>query len=78
MLNVLLEQNSIRNTAEGSPPPHIPPVTAGDVAVYYFEVHDSATVARQMELSEEGRLLDPWPDGFFEEGFHERFTEEQS
>jgi hypothetical protein len=28
---------------------------------------------RFLELDDGGRLLDPWPGGFFEEGFRERF-----
>jgi hypothetical protein len=35
---------------------------------------DPESVVRVLELDEEGRLLDPWPGGFFEEGFHERFS----
>jgi hypothetical protein len=29
---------------------------------------------QMLELDEEGQLLDPWPGGFFEEGFRERFA----
>lgn len=46
-----------------------------DVAIYYIEVHDGATIATQLELGDQGQLLDPWPEGFFEEGFRERFSE---
>ena len=27
----------------------------------------------ELELAEDGTLLDPWPNGFFEEGLNERF-----
>lgn len=64
----------IRNGVDGTLPSHIPLIRSSDVAVYYIECHESATIARQLELSEEGQLLDPWPDGFFEEGFRERFS----
>ena len=63
----------IRNTTEGSLPPHVPPIASSDVAIYYVGLHNSATVVRELELDEEGQLLDPWPEGFFEEGFRERF-----
>lgn len=63
----------IRNTVEGSLPSHVPPITSADVAIYYVALHDSTTVVCELELDERGQLLDPWPEGFFEEGFRERF-----
>ena len=81
--NLLLETHSemiplrimrrIRNSIEGSLPPHVPAIASSDVAIYYVGLHDSVTVVRKLELDEEGQLLDPWPEGFFEEGFRERF-----
>ena len=65
----------IRETAEAKLPAHLPDVRSEDVAIYYVEMYEGATVITALELSEQGQLLDPWPNGFFEEGFRERFTE---
>jgi len=50
-------------------------LTPDDIAIVY--VHSdgdgSDSIVYELELSEDGRLLDPWPGGFFEEGFRERF-----
>ena len=64
----------IRNSADGHLPSHMPQVSSADVAIYYVETHQGTTVVRELELGEEGQLLDPWPEGFFEEGFRERFS----
>ena len=65
----------IRETSELTLPPGKSPLTSKDVGIYYIETHDSATITTHLELSQQGQLLDPWPEGFFEEGFHERFKE---
>ena len=65
----------IRETAEAKLPAHLPDVRSEDIAIYYVETYKGATVITPLELSEQGQLLDPWPNGFFEEGFRERFTE---
>ncbi len=49
-------------------------VTSKDVAIVYIEKYEGATISTLLELGSDGRLLDPWPDGFFEEGFRERFS----
>lgn len=64
----------IRDHQEGELPAHVPPVTASDVAIYYVETFKGATVVQELELGDEGQLLDHWPEGFFEEGFRERFS----
>lgn len=48
-------------------------LTPDDIAVLYIDADNDGTYVLEMELDEEGRLLDPWPGGFFEEGFNERF-----
>ena len=50
------------------------PVTPKDVAILFVQPNGAASSVRQLELDEEGQLLDPWPGGFFEEGFRERFA----
>ena len=52
-----------------------PPISAKDVSIVYIETHEGATITTPLELGSKGQLLDPWPDGFFEEGFLERFSE---
>jgi predicted ATPase len=49
------------------------PVRPNDVAVLYVQRDDSRAVALELRLDDDGALLDPWPGGFFEEGFRERF-----
>jgi hypothetical protein len=64
----------MRETANGTLPAGIPPVKPEDVSVLYVQRKDAASVVRVLELDQEGQLLDPWPGGFFEEGFRERFA----
>jgi hypothetical protein len=64
----------MRETASGNLPQSIPPVRPEDVAVLFVQPKGSSAAVRHLELDEEGRLLDPWPGGFFEEGYRERFA----
>ena len=48
-------------------------ITSADVHVAYVETHEGATILTTLVLGKDGSLLDPWPDGFFEDGFNERF-----
>ena len=64
----------MRDTANGSLPEDIPPVRPDDVAILYVQNKDSTATVQRLEVDEEGQFLDPWPNGFFEEGFHERFS----
>jgi hypothetical protein len=50
-------------------------LTEDDVAIYYVEPFNGTTVVTRLNLSERGQLLDPWPEGFFEEGYRERFSD---
>ena len=63
----------IRQTHDGKLPDEVPKVTREDVCVLFVQPTGTSSVVRQMELDDEGRLLDAWPGGFFEEGFRERF-----
>lgn len=64
----------MRETANGNLPQGIPPVRPEDVAVLFIQPKGSSAAVRHLELDEEGQLLDPWPGGFFEEGYRERFS----
>ena len=63
----------IRECVDGTADPHRPAIKSADVHVAYVEAHEGATILTTLELGKDGRLLDPWPNGFFEEGFNERF-----
>ena len=65
----------IRESRDGEGDTKRSPITAKDVAIVYIETHKGATITTPLELGSDGQLLDPWPDGFFEEGFRERFSE---
>ena len=44
------------------------------ISIIYVDSNESGSFIRILELDEEGDFLDPWPGGFFEEGFRERFS----
>jgi hypothetical protein len=71
---ILRLMRRMRDTCEGRLPAGLPPVRPEDVAILYVQSKDAAAVVRVLELDEEGQFLDPWPGGFFEEGFRERFA----
>lgn len=64
----------MRDTVNDNLPQGLPPVRPEDIAVLYVQPHGSSSVVRVLELDDEGQLLDPFPGGFFEEGFRERFA----
>ncbi len=64
----------IRDTTNGTLPKDVPPVHPEDVAILYVQNKDSTATVQRLEIDREGQFLDPWPDGFFEEGFNERFS----
>lgn len=70
---ILRLMRRMRDTARDTLPESLPPVRPEDVTVLYVQTKGSTAVVKVLELDEEGQLLDPWPGGFFEEGFHERF-----
>ncbi len=48
-------------------------LTPDDVCLIYVDSDGENTFINELELDEDGSLLDPWPNGFFEEGHRERF-----
>jgi hypothetical protein len=48
-------------------------LTPDDVCLLYVDSDGESTYISELELDEDGTLLDPWPNGFFEEGYKERF-----
>ena len=67
----------MRETNNGELSEGIPPVRPEDVSVLFVQPKGSASVIYELRLDNEGFLIDPWPGGFFEEGFKERFGEER-
>lgn len=63
----------MRQTVEGTLPDKSLALTPNDVSILYVDADDNKTYVLELQLDEDGSLLDPWPGGFFEEGFAERF-----
>ena len=64
----------MRQTHDGELPDGVPEVTPKDVCILFVQPIGSSSAICHLELDDEGRLLDEWPGGFFEEGFRERFA----
>lgn len=45
-----------------------------DVSVIYVDRTPKGAKCKLLRLNEEGYFIDEWPDGFFEEGYKERFS----
>jgi predicted ATPase len=64
----------MRHTAEGKKDrDKTLDLTPDDVCLLYVNTDGKSTWIEELELDEDGSLLDPWPNGFFEEGHRERF-----
>lgn len=48
-------------------------LTPDDVCLLYVDNDGEQTFIQELRLSKTGKLLDHWPNGFFEEGYKERF-----
>lgn len=73
---ILRIMRRLRNTSDEELPEDVEPIKPEDVTVLYVQPgpDKSNSVISVLELDEEGQLLDPFPGGFFEEGFKERFS----
>ena len=73
---ILRIMRRLRNTSDEALPEDVSEIKPQDVAVLYVQPgpDKSNSVVTVLELDEEGQLLDPFPGGFFEEGFKERFS----
>lgn len=49
-------------------------LTPDDVCILYVDNDGKQTYLQELRLSRKGKLLDHWPNGFFEEGYKERFS----
>lgn len=64
----------MRETFNKNLPEGYPEIEPSEITILYVQPTDSGTIVRVLELDAEGQMLDPWPGGFFEEGFRERFS----
>ena len=71
---ILRIMRRIRETADGINRTDMPAVKPCDVSVIFVEPTGTGAVVRTLELDTDGDFVDPWPGGFFEEGFRERFA----
>lgn len=63
----------MRHTAEDKVEDESLQLTPDDVCLLYVDNNGETTYIKELELDTDGTLLDPWPNGFFEEGHKERF-----
>ena len=63
----------MRQTADGTLQDKSLKLTPDDICLLYVDNNGQTTYIKELELDNDGTLLDPWPHGFFEEGYKERF-----
>lgn len=71
---ILRIMRRLRDTSRGTLPDGMPPLRPDDVSIIYVQPTPDGSVPLVMDIDEEGQLMSAWPNGFFEEGFHERFA----
>ena len=65
----------MRHTAENKPDrDKTLDLTPEDICLLYVDNDNKSTYLQELRLNSKGKLLDHWPNGFFEEGFTERFS----
>ncbi len=72
-LILLRVMKRMRHTAEDKLQEEELPLTPAQVTLLYVNTDGKSTWIEELELDDDGSLLDPWPGGFFEEGHNERF-----
>ncbi len=63
----------IRESNAGKQPAGSSPVRPEDIAVLFVQPTENGAVVKHLRVDKQGRLLDPWPGGFFGEAFDEMF-----
>ncbi len=63
----------IRETTRGTLPEGILPVKPQDIAVLYVESGEEGSIVQELRVNDQGRFINDWPHGFFEERFNEEF-----
>ena len=61
----------IRETTRGKLPEGMVGITPDDVAVLYVEPGNDGATVRELRIDSQGRFLDDWPNGFFEDRLDE-------
>ena len=69
---ILRIMKRIRETTLGKNK-NTPSIKPEDVALLYIEDSKAGSIVKQLRIDDKGRLIDPCPGGFFEEGFDELF-----
>ncbi len=64
----------IRETSKEMVPDALLSLTPEDVAVLYLRSKDGQTGVRIIDVDKNGDFVQPWPDDFFDQDFHERFA----
>jgi len=62
----------MRHTSQGKEF-HNLKLTNEDIGILYIDADEIKTYIFPIKLSNDGKIIDKWPGGFFEEGFRERF-----
>jgi AAA15 family ATPase/GTPase len=64
----------MRQTAKGKLEDESLKLTPDDVCLLYVDSHKGKTFIRELDLDVDGTLLSRWPNGFFEDSYHEMFS----
>jgi len=70
---ILRVMRRIRETTRNSLPEGKQPVKPEDVAILYVQPGENGSTVQELRIDEQGRFLDNWPQGFFEERLDEMF-----
>lgn len=70
---ILRVMRRIRETARNSLPEGKPAIRPDDVAVLYVQPGENGSTVQELRIDEQGRFVDNWPQGFFEERLDEMF-----
>ena len=70
---ILRVMRRIRETTRNSLTEGKPPIKPEDVAILYVQPGENGSTVQELRIDEQGRFLDNWPQGFFEERLDEMF-----
>jgi predicted ATPase len=70
---ILRVMRRIRETTRNSLPEGKPPIKPKDVAILYVQPGENGSTVQELRIDEQGRFVDNWPQGFFEERLDEMF-----
>jgi hypothetical protein len=70
---ILRVMRRIRETARNSLPEGKQPIKPEDVTVLYVQPGENGSTVQELRIDEQGRFVDNWPQGFFEERLDEMF-----